>query len=77
MKYKILQWDTDNFGFPVAAMHPVLGSQSELLEIIEMMKGEGIRLAYLFSTDRLDSSVEKIGARLVDEKTEFCFDFYV
>jgi dTDP-4-amino-4,6-dideoxy-D-galactose acyltransferase len=72
--FTILNWDSDFFGYQVAAMHARDLGKKELEDLIVNMKKQDVELVYIF-TDPNDSistsSVQNFQAFLADEKVTF------
>lgn len=72
-EYEILDWDTNFFGIKVARGLNFIGNDG-LAELIERLRGEGVRVAY-FMADPLDvlknDALHAAGAILVDEKVTY------
>lgn len=71
--FEVLPWDSGLFGFRVARW---LGGQEapSIPEALPLLRGQGIRLLYLFEPPRgeaADPSLEAAGARRVDQRVVF------
>ena len=74
MGYKILNWDSQFFGFKTARILPPILKQHDLEGILERMRTKQVKLAYWSAADKADFDIEPFGGRLVDEKTTFQVD---
>src|SRR5262245_53766700 len=74
--YKILEWDTDFFRFPVAQLLNTSENFSEIKKCLEEMRATGIRLVYAsgkFSGEGI-TSMEAIGGTYVVQKIIYRID---
>jgi dTDP-4-amino-4,6-dideoxy-D-galactose acyltransferase len=69
--YKIIDWDSEFFGFPVAQLLSPEASPGDVQKCLSEMKAAGIRLVY--SSGKLDrkgiEELVKLGGKYVDQKT--------
>jgi dTDP-4-amino-4,6-dideoxy-D-galactose acyltransferase len=77
LEYRILDWDSDFFGFSVARILPDQLDQSSLLEILDALKKAKVTLAYWAVDGKAPSSVEageSAGGFLADIKVTYRLD---
>lgn len=76
--YRMLDWDSRFFGFPVAQIASPKLTSDELESVIAQLRRLGVRLAYWPTDDTCvetaHSIAERLGGRLVDQKTTFFID---
>ncbi|EKD26076.1 MAG: hypothetical protein ACD_79C01379G0004 [uncultured bacterium] len=76
--YKILDWDTDFFGFKVAQITTSRQSPDELQINLNTLKSLGVKLVYFFSENILDKEykflLSDFNGNLVDRKVTFFID---
>ncbi|MEO6488420.1 MAG: GNAT family N-acetyltransferase [Ferruginibacter sp.] len=71
---KLLEWDTEFFGYTIAKVIAENLDPAKMAELVEEADSVGTRLLYLFTdpADELSNgSAIKIGAKLVDQKVTF------
>lgn len=75
--YRLLEWDSGFFGFPVATILSTHMESEELAALLDRMRLGGIRLAY-WATNAAEGVdpgvVSRYGGTLVDEKTTYVID---
>ena len=72
--YRLLEWDTAFFGFPVATIHPPSLSPKSLTSILTELKEKNVSLAYWPSDSKDEESQEaalSAGGFLADRKTTY------
>ena len=72
--YRLLEWDTAFFGFPVATIHPPSLSPKELTSILTELKEKNVSLAYWASDSNDEESQEAArssGGFLADRKASY------
>jgi len=75
MQYKILDWDTDFFGFKVGRITKPELEVQELSEVLSEMKKEKVRLVYFPSKKEIEfDTANKLSGFLADKKTTFAVD---
>ena len=75
--FRLLEWDSSFFDFPVARIEPSLLDSGRLVQILEEMRREGIELAYWFAKDDVVNvaAAEASGGLLADRKTTYSVTF--
>jgi len=70
-QYRKLQWDSDFFGFDVGLIKPQRLSETELKNLLEQMRAEGIKLVYWPSelSEQEHFIAKNNGGIYVDQKT--------
>lgn len=71
---RLLEWDTNFFGFPVARVVNSQARPAELREVVSQMQSRQIPLAYWFAdqpSPESQAEVLALGGALVDEKLTF------
>lgn len=75
--FRLLEWDTDFFGFPVASIVPVRLTEVELDHTLASMRKAGVRLAY-WASDPGDGESQRAalscGGFLADRKVTYIVD---
>ena len=66
---RILQWDTEFFGFGVGRIDSTDASDSDVMASITALKAEGCRLIYVFTNSPL--KLENVEMSLVDRKRSY------
>ena len=72
--YKILDWDSQFFGYKIAAIQAIDLELNELNKIIRELKNQRIKLVYCFvnpNDEISNTSIESVSGLLVDEKITF------
>lgn len=76
--YRMLDWDSDFFGFKVAAIVPSRLDDKELERLLGSLKTQGVTLVY-WASDSLDSTSQtaalSLGGFLADRKVTYEMDF--
>jgi len=72
MKYEILQWDSEFFGFKIARIDNFT-SQKDFEQLLEELKLQEVKLAYCIASPQNNKANETFSkfANLVDKKTTF------
>ncbi|KPJ52979.1 hypothetical protein AMJ39_06375 [candidate division TA06 bacterium DG_24] len=76
--YRILDWDTDFFGFRVAFITAPRLDSEELARVLSTLREENVKLVYWPSDSTSRSSqpaAQSLGGFLADKKTTFFIDF--
>ena len=69
--FEILSWDSDVFGFPVARVSAA-DHRSDLVNILQDARRNGVRLAYLLTEDdRVARAASDAGGTMVSERVTF------
>ena len=71
---RMLPWDSDLFGFPVASISPAAVDEDRLPDAVATLRSAGVRLAYAtvpWSDARGRQALEEAGARCVDRRVRF------
>jgi dTDP-4-amino-4,6-dideoxy-D-galactose acyltransferase len=72
--YKILDWDSQFFGYKIAAIQAIDLELNELNKIIRELENQRIKLVYCFvnpNDEISNTSIESVSGLLVDEKITF------
>ncbi|MBF0225758.1 MAG: GNAT family N-acetyltransferase [Desulfobacterales bacterium] len=70
--YKILEWDTNFFGFKVAQIIPPILDTEQLQAVLACLRNKSVKLAYFPSEKDMSIKFDSnIASCLVDEKTTF------
>ncbi len=74
--YRLLEWDTDFFGFRVGRLLLPEMELKELQQTLTQMRREAFRLVYWPASGMISpDEAKRLGGRLVDRKTTFIVDF--
>lgn len=72
--FQLLPWDTSLFGFPVASVSTDVIHTGRLQDVVEALRCEGIRLAYVsvpWSDTNATAALAQAGVRCVDRKVRY------